>query len=364
MRYRVPRPQVVCRMRCPRLLLGMLCCCLPVLLAACGSSAGAQGTPTNTPQPTATATPAGPTLTTAQLTYTGHGKAVIGAAWSPDGKRIASCGVDGSVQVWDAHNGKTLWKSTVASFAFACAWSPDGQRIAAGGTQGTLVILDAATGNQAASLSGQSGAIEGVAWSPDGKHIVSGSQDHTAVVWDAHSGTSLLTYTGHSDSVERVAWSPDGKRIASASYDQTVQVWDAQSGKTLLTYKGHQAPVWAVAWSPDGKRIASGTGAAGIHGPVTSDNSVQVWDAQSGKTLLTVADASGQSYAVAWSPDGKRIASGDGQSVRVWEATTGQAQLTYRGHSSDIFQVAWSPDGSLIASASDDGTVQVWRPQA
>jgi WD40 repeat protein len=65
-----------------------------------------------------------------------------------------------------------------------------------------------------------------------------------------------------------MVWSPDGKRIASGSEDNTVQVWDASTGKNLFTYRGHTSAVNVVAWSPDGKRIAS-VGAA--------ENTVQVW---------------------------------------------------------------------------------------
>jgi WD40 repeat protein len=185
-------------------------------------------------------------------------------------------------------------------------------------------------------------------------------------VWDVQTGVSVITYSGHTDSVERIAWSPDGARIASAGYDGTVQVWDAKTGHVILTYKGHAAPVWEVAWSPDGKRIASGTGAAGAHGPVTANNSINVWDAATGQTLLTYAGSpmSVQAYALSWSPDGKLLASGgDDKLVRIWDAMTGQTQMEYRGHSDTVFKVAWSPDGARIASASVDGTAQIWRPE-
>jgi len=180
------------------------------------------------------------------------------------------------------------------------------------------------------------------------------------------TGKLQVNYTGHSASVARVAWSPDGSRIASASDDGTVQIWEAKSGKHLLTYNGNGAPVWEVAWSPDGKRLVSGTGAAGSSGPVTSNNSVKVWNAATGQTLITYAgtNAQTQTYALAWSPDGKQIASGsDDGLVHIWDASTGQTFFQYHGHTSAIFKVAWSPDGKLIASASDDGTVQVWKPQ-
>ncbi len=97
------------------------------------------------------------------------------------------------------------------------------------------------------------------------------------------------------------------------------------------------------------------------------NNSVQVWDAATGKTLLTYTGHGdgGNVYALAWSHDGTRIASGaDDKTVRVWNAATGQTMLIYRGHTNVVWRVAWSPDDTEIASASQDKTVQLWRPQS
>ena len=343
-----------------------------LLLTACGSSntsTGSKATSSTTPTIPATPTASVPTISTALVTYNGHTGPVIGISWSPDGKYIASCGNDGTVQVWDAKTGAKRWQASISHYAFAVAWSPDGQKIAGGGGDGSITILNATSGHVLATYQHQTGFIEGVSWSPDSKSLVSGSQDKTADVWNVQTGKLLFTYKGHSDAVERVAWSPDGSRIASASYDQTVQVWDAKTGKTLVTYKGHSAPVWEVAWSHDSKRIVSGTGSAGINAPVSSGNSVKVWDATTGQTLVTYNGNGfdGQTYALAWSPDDKRIASGgDGiyhNYARVWDASTGQMIVMYHGHSDIVFDVAWSPEGSMIASASVDGTVQVWKPQ-
>jgi WD40 repeat protein len=109
----------------------------------------------------------------------------------------------------------------------------------------------------------------------------------------------------------------------------------------------------AVAWSPDGKRIASGD----------SDTTVQVWDAATGSSTFTYHGHSGPVNAVAWSPDGKRIASASFTEVQVWDATTGGHVFTYRGHTSEVHTVAWSPDGKRIASGGTDNTVQVWQAQ-
>ena len=163
------------------------------------------------------------------------------------------------------------------------------------------------------------------------------------------------TYRGHRDAVLSVAWSPDGTRIASASADQTVQVWEVQSGRTLQIYAGHSSFVLSAVWSPDGTRIASGS----------DDQTVQVWEVESGKTLLTYNRHKGAVWSVAWSPDGTRIASASfDQTVQVWEAQSGRTLLTYTKHSSTVDSAAWSPDGKRIASASDDRTVQVWEAQS
>jgi eukaryotic-like serine/threonine-protein kinase len=178
-------------------------------------------------------------------------------------------------------------------------------------------------------------------------------------------GTTLYTYRGHAGGVMVLAWSPDGTYIASASSersaDRNVQVWDAMTGKLRLTYRGHSANVIGLVWSPDSKYIAS----AG------NDATAQVWDAMTGKLRLTYrADAGGSPVGLAWSPDGTYIVASEFRpstpemnkcDVQVFDAMTGKLLLTYRGHSSLVWSLAWSPDGKYIASASEDGTVQVWQ---
>lgn len=121
-------------------------------------------------------------------------------------------------------------------------------------------------------------------------------------------------------------------------------------GTLFLTYRGHSSWVQSVAWSLDGKRIASGGG----------DLTVQIWDTTSGTHTLTYHGHSSWVHSAVWSLDGKHIASGGDYTVQIWDATTGTRVLTYNGHSSWVQSVAWSPNGKYIVSGSDDHTVQVW----
>jgi len=126
-------------------------------------------------------------------------------------------------------------------------------------------------------------------------------------------------------------------------------------GTVFVTYHGHVLPVYAIAWSPDGKRIAS----------ASNDGTVHVWDAATGHRFFRYHGHRGSVNAVAWSPNGSYIASASSDTtVQIWDALQtgeGSASLyTYSGHSGNMRALAWSADNTRIASGGDDKTVQVW----
>jgi WD40 repeat protein len=193
-------------------------------------------------------------------------------------------------------------------------------------------------------------------------------------VGDADAGKPLRTLTGLSRAAGCVAISPDGARVAAAHGDagavgrvkfaddtpNDVKVWDAATGKEVLTLKGHEQPISAVAFSPDGKLLVS----------ASLDGSVRLWNAASGKQVRALPrEDRAPVRDAAFRPDGKALAvaaglpaifGGGGGEIELWDLETGRPGVKLRGHTGPIDRVAFRPDGRRLASAGDDFTVRVW----
>ena len=213
------------------------------------------------------------------------------------------------------------------------------------------------------TFQGHSLAVTSVCFSPDGKRFVSGSEDKTLKIWDTQTGQELLTLTlAERSSLERlskfwsVAFSPDGKKIASGSggfpEGGWITVWDADTGKEMLTF-GHESGLMnSVSFSPDGTQFVSGS----------SDSTLKIWDTVSSEPLQTLRGHSSDVWSVNFSPDGKWIVSGsEDQTLMVWNVATGQPLLKLAGHKAPVISVSFSSDGQRIVSGCADGTLKVWN---
>ena len=155
-----------------------------------------------------------------------------------------------------------------------------------------------------------------------------------------------------------IAYSPDGRFIASGSgsTENSIRLWNVQSGEIINTLKGHTGTVWSIAYSPDGKVIASGSG----------DNSIRLWNAKSGKVIKTLIGHKSTVWSIAYSPDGKIIASGSEDSdIHLWDSQSFKLIKTLNGQHS-ISSIAYSPDGKFIASGSSFGyeAIRLWDAQS
>jgi WD40 repeat protein len=164
-------------------------------------------------------------------------------------------------------------------------------------------------------------------------------------------GTSLIrTLEDHSSSVHGIAVTPDGKRAVSASEDETLKVWDVESGRVLHTLKGHSSSVRGVAVTPDGKRAVS----------ASEDQTLKVWNLESGCALHTLEGHDGWVCDVKVTLDGRWAVSASWDALKVWDLESGRALRTLEGHFEDAHGLAVTPNGKWAVSASRNNTLKVW----
>ncbi len=307
-----------------------------------------------------------------------HDAEVDAVAFSPDGKILASGSWDKTIVLWDAVTHKRIGLPLTGHThrVMSVAFSSDGKMLASAGYDHTIMLWDVATRKPLGPpLEGHTDVVHSVAFSPDGTMLASGSWDNSVRLWDIATGQALdQALEGHTSSVQSIAWSPNGQTLASGSSDGTVIVWDVATrqprGPPLANHTaaviGNPATVWSVAFSPDGKMLAA-SGCEKSESVYCRIASVRLWDVASQQLLEVLPyKQSGGVLSVAWSSDGKSLASSSNNgTITIWDVTSRQMrEPILTGHHAPVWSVAWSPDGRTLASASYDRTVGIWNVMA
>lgn len=311
-------------------------------------------------------------LSEAQTVLKGHKHWITSVALTPDGRTVAAGSQDKTIRVWeparwDRVTGAGLLVLRDVDEINCRAFTPDGKTLATGDNDGAVRLWNPGTGQLQSTLPLHKTRVLALVFSHDGKTLVSGGVDQVIRFSDMAEGKEREGLRGQvGGCVNALAYSPNGTTLAIGAFTRDwpseggnqaerpgeVLLWDLRAGKELRRLRGHVGGVDALAFTPDGKTLATSGG---------FDKSVILWDAVEGTQRATLTGHAEPIRSLAMTTDGRILASGGWDGViKLWDVASGKEQASFRGHAGWVTALAFTPDGNTLVSGSADRTLKLW----
>jgi WD40 repeat protein len=283
-----------------------------------------------------------------------HEGPVNTGSFSPNGRTIITASDDGSAGIWRVADGVRVLQLKHGAPVETANFSPGGKLAVTAGRDGIAVIWDSRGGTPTRRLRHGTGPVTDAVFSPDGRLLLTGSADGTAVVWRVSDGARVRTLRGHGGAIVDVAFARDGKHVATASADTTARIWDIESGKST-ELGGHTAALTALTFNGKGSLLAT----------ASVDSSARVWDVRSGKEVALLQIHVGPVNDVAFSADGRWLATAGPQTAGIWETRKSGAWpaapiYLVRASPPRLDNLAFSSRGWRLATGWRGGAVRVY----
>ena len=280
------------------------------------------------------------------------GDHVIDLAWSPDGRYIAAASVLGPVTVFEGRSRAVIHTCEGHEFGtMSIAWRPDGKALASAGQDGKIRLWDMASGEATHSLDGGAAWVEHLAWSGGKKPILASAAGRKLKLWNA-VGDLVRECPDHQSTISGLQWKPRVRQLASIAYGG-VTLWDPHQSEAVrrLEWTGSSLE---IAWSPDGKHIATGD----------QDSTVHFWIVSTGDDLQ-MSGYPTKVRELSWDATSRYLATGGGEEVTVWDCSgrgpAGTEPITLSRHQDFLSVLRFQHRGKLLASGAADGLVCVWQ---